>query len=196
MSILDFTTGLFRDPNSLHSFVDDPNQALRDAGLPDATPEQVHDLLPIVAESMPADHPLQTVANSADPVSALQALDFEDLAADAHHHRHHEGQLLEKALGDPDTVSAHAQAAECKPDTDDVDVIVESIKVDKWEQIAENDKGLGDIANDPLTPEIENAPEEPADDYLGGDEPNDNHALDADLIDPDFSEAGWGKAIE
>ena len=52
MSILDFTTGLFRDPASLRSFVDDPDQALEDAGLPDATPEQVHDLLPLVAESM------------------------------------------------------------------------------------------------------------------------------------------------
>lgn len=49
MSILDFTTGLFRDPASLRSFVDDPDQALEDAGLPDATPEQVHDLLPLVA---------------------------------------------------------------------------------------------------------------------------------------------------
>ncbi|HEX4558752.1 MAG TPA: IniB N-terminal domain-containing protein [Mycobacterium sp.] len=66
MSILDFTTGLFRDPVNLRSFVDDPDQALTDAGLPDAKPEQVHDLLPVIAESMPPDHPLQTVAHSAD----------------------------------------------------------------------------------------------------------------------------------
>ena len=59
MSILDFTTGLFREPANLRSFVDDPDQALEDAGLPDATPDQVHDLLPVVAESMPPDHPLQ-----------------------------------------------------------------------------------------------------------------------------------------
>ncbi len=37
MSILDFTTNLFRDPVNLRSFVDDPDQALTDAGLPDAT---------------------------------------------------------------------------------------------------------------------------------------------------------------
>jgi hypothetical protein len=50
MSILDFTTGLFREPANLRSFVDDPDQALKDAGLPDATPEQVHDILAVVAE--------------------------------------------------------------------------------------------------------------------------------------------------
>jgi hypothetical protein len=44
---------LFRDPANLRSFVDDPDHALQDPGLPDATPEQVHELLPMVAESMP-----------------------------------------------------------------------------------------------------------------------------------------------
>ena len=34
MSILDFTTGLFRDPANLRSFVDNPDQALDEAGLP------------------------------------------------------------------------------------------------------------------------------------------------------------------
>ena len=63
MSILDFTTGLFREPANLRSFVDNPDQALKDAGLPDATPDQIHDLLPMVAESMPLDHPLQTVVH-------------------------------------------------------------------------------------------------------------------------------------
>ena len=48
MSILDFTTALFREPANLRSFVDNPDQALKDAGLPDATPAQVHDLLPVV----------------------------------------------------------------------------------------------------------------------------------------------------
>jgi len=42
-----------RDPASLRSFVDDPEQALEEAGLPDATPGRVHDPLPAVAESMP-----------------------------------------------------------------------------------------------------------------------------------------------
>jgi hypothetical protein len=57
MSILDLTSGLFRDPANLRSFVDNPDQALDEAGLSDATPQQVHDLLPMVAESMPPDHP-------------------------------------------------------------------------------------------------------------------------------------------
>ena len=46
MSILDFTTGLFRAPANLRSVVDDPDQAS-------------------------PDHPLQTVVHSADPVAAL-----------------------------------------------------------------------------------------------------------------------------
>jgi len=33
MSILDFTTGLFRGPAGLVSFIDDPDQALDDAEL-------------------------------------------------------------------------------------------------------------------------------------------------------------------
>jgi hypothetical protein len=81
MSILDFTTGLFREPANLRSFVDDPDQALEDAGLPDATPEQVHDLLPVVAESMPPDHPLQAVVHSADPMRALAELHIDELVA-------------------------------------------------------------------------------------------------------------------
>ena len=108
MSILDFTTGLFREPANLRSFVDDPDQALKDAGLPDATPDQVHDLLPVVAESMPPDHPLQTVVHSADPVTALQALDIDDLIAEVHDH-HHEVERMEKRSGTP------AKRLVCRP---------------------------------------------------------------------------------
>jgi len=46
MSILDFTIGLFRDPANLRSFVNDPDQALDEAGLADATPQHVHDHAP------------------------------------------------------------------------------------------------------------------------------------------------------
>jgi hypothetical protein len=120
MSILDFTTGLFREPASLQSFVDDPEQALRDAGLPDATPEQVHDLIPVVAESMPADHPLQTVLHAPDPLAALLDLDI--------------------------------------------------------------------VVDDPLTREIEGDLDASADDYRA-------QPLE-DLVDPDFSQASWGKDIE
>jgi hypothetical protein len=104
MSILDFTTDLFRDPVNLRSFVDDPDQAHTDAGLPDATAEQVHDLLPVVAESAPPDHPPDTVAQSADPARALVELDIDELVADFHGH-HQQTQLIEKVLG-PD---------ECRP---------------------------------------------------------------------------------
>jgi hypothetical protein len=58
VSILDFTTGLFREPANLRSFVDDP------------------------------DHPLQTVAHAADPVRALAEFDIAELVADVHHHHH------------------------------------------------------------------------------------------------------------
>jgi len=98
MSILDFTTGLFRDPANLSSFVGDPDQALIDAGLPDATPEQVHDLLPVVAESMPPDHPLQTVVHSVDPAAALAELDVD---AETIHIGHWDlVEAGEKGLGD------------------------------------------------------------------------------------------------
>ena len=57
MSIVDFTANLFHDLADLRAFVDDPDQALSDAGLADVTAEQVLDLLPTVTESMPPDHP-------------------------------------------------------------------------------------------------------------------------------------------
>jgi hypothetical protein len=173
MSILDFTTGLFREPASLQSFVDDPVQALRDAGLPDATPEQVHDLLPVVAESMPPDHPLQTVVHAPDPMAALLGLDIEQLAADVRDHDRSEER--DKGMGEPaDHKAISVGDIECKPiDTDD---IVDSVKA------------LGGVMDDPLTPEIEGDIAVPADDY---------HAPTADdLVDPDFSEAVWGRAIE
>ena len=131
MSILDFTTGLFREPANLRSFVDNPGQALKDAGLPDATPDQVHDLLPLVAESMPPDHPLQTVVHSADPVRALAELDIDELVADVHH-RHHETQFIEKTLGQ----------AECRPgdEDDDDDGPAETIDAGHWDLVDEDDK--------------------------------------------------------
>lgn len=52
MSIVDFIAGLLHDPAKLRAFLDDPVEALREAGLPDATPDQVNELLPLVAESI------------------------------------------------------------------------------------------------------------------------------------------------
>src|SRR5215217_6748040 len=141
MSILDFTTDLFRDPANLRSFVDNPNKALDDAGLPDATPEQVHDLLPVVAESMPPDHPLQAVAASLDPVAALLQLDFDELAFDEHRH-HHETSLIDKVLA----------PAECRPGDDDDDDS-ETIHVGNLNIAAEIDKALGEV--NPFTPQAD-----------------------------------------
>jgi hypothetical protein len=197
MSILDFTTGLFRDPVNLRSFVEDPNQALADAGLPDATPEQVHDLLPVVAESMPPDHPLQAVVHSDDPLSALQALDIDDLIAETHDH-HREVERIEKALGSAgDVVSLHVPAVECRP-TPEGDEPGEPIHVGNWELNEENDKGLGDIDDDSLTPKVD-GDAEPGDDFpepAADDQPSHHHAVAEGLVDTDFGAVAWGKAVE
>jgi hypothetical protein len=177
MSILDFTTGLFRDPASLRSFVDNPEQALRDAGLPDATPEQVHDLLPLVAESMPADHPLQTVVHAPDPLAALLELDLAQLAADLRDHSR--AVEPDKSVGEPAVISVGDIA--CKPiDTDDVS----SLKAGNWDLVTEGDKALGGVVDDPLTPENEGE----GAGYL--------ERAAEDLVEPDFSQASWGKALE
>ena len=173
MSILDFTTGLFREPASLQSFVDDPEQALRDAGLPDATPEQVHDLIPVVAESMPADHPLQTVLHAPDPLAALLDLDIAQLTAALRGHGR--ADIPDKSLGEPavDEVISVADI-ECKPIDDD--------------DIVDSAKALDGVVDDPLTREIEGDLDASADDYRA-------QPLE-DLVDPDFSQASWGKDIE
>jgi hypothetical protein len=184
MSILDFTTGLFREPANLRSFVDDPDQALKDAGLPDATPDQIHDLLPMVAESMPLDHPLQTVVHSADPVRALAELDIDELVADVHHHHHHhETQLIEE-LGPPG----------CRPG-DDVAEPAAMIHAGHWNLVEQGDKGLGE----PLVTQIEEGDPVPVDDYPDArdvDEPSHDHANDDGGLDLDISGVAWGEAVE
>jgi hypothetical protein len=191
MSILDYTTGLFRDPANLRAFVDDPHQALADAGLPGATPEQVHDLLPLVAESMPPDHPLQDVAHADDPAAALQALDIDDLVADLHDH-HREVQQIKKALGGPETVGVQAPIVQCRPDTDDEVVhVVEPASVDILPDL-EGDKALAGSVDNPLTPQIE-GPFEPADEDP---EPDTDEQRAQALDEGDFSAAVWAKTIE
>ena len=171
MSIVDFTADLFHDPADLRAFVDDPDQALSDAGLAEATAEQVLDLLPTVAEPMPPDHPLQTVVHPADPVRALAELDIDELVAEVHHH-HHETQLLEKELG----------PAECKPD-DDEDEPAETIHIGRWDVVTEGDKALGDVS----IPPIEDADAEPVDEYpddsTQADEASDDHAIAEGFVD-------------
>jgi hypothetical protein len=174
MSILDFTTGLFREPANLRSFVDNPGQALKDAGLPDATPDQVHDLLPLVAESMPVDHPLQAVVHSTDPVRALAELDIDELVADVHQH-HHEAEFIEKALG----------PAECRPGVEDGDddEPAETIHAGHWNVVEEGDKALGDL----FAPQIDEGDPEPVDDYPEdvpqAEEPSEDHAIAEGFVD-------------
>jgi hypothetical protein len=190
MSILDFTTGLFRDPANLRSFIDDPDQALQDAGLSDATPEEVHDLLPVVAESMPPDHPLQTVAHSADPARALAELDGDELVADVHHH-HHQTQLIVTELG----------LAECRPgdDEDHVDEEpAETIHIGHWDVVEAGEKALGDLFM-PRIAEGDPAPVDVYPDRHEDDEPgdlSDDDAPDDGDLDLDMSAIAWGKAIE
>lgn len=186
MSILDFTTDLFRDPTNLRAFADDPHQALHEAGLPDASPEQVYRLLPVVAESMPPDHPLQAVAGSLDPVAALRQLDFDELRFDEHQH-HHATAIVEKALG----------PAECQLQGDDDAV---TIHVGHFNVAAEIDKGLGHVTDHALMPSFDDA-DEPAgdhypDDHLDHvDHYDHDHAL-AHPMDLDIGAVAWGKAIE
>jgi len=70
MSLIDFTANLFRNQQDARAFADNPMQALRDAGLSDVTPEDVQALLPTVAESMPPDHPLQSLVQPAEQSAA------------------------------------------------------------------------------------------------------------------------------
>ncbi|MGX9789315.1 IniB N-terminal domain-containing protein [Mycobacterium sp. MMS18-G62] len=183
MSILDFTTDLFRDPTNLRSFVDNPDKALNDAGLTDATPGQVHDLLPVVAESMPPDHPLQTVVHSLDPVAALQQLDFDE------HQHHHATSIIDKVLA----------PAECRPDDHDDDH--QTIHVGNWNVAADVDKALGEV--NPFSPQADNGLgddqadaadhyPDPADDHFH----DHDHALDDHPVALDISALAWGKAIE
>lgn len=186
MSILDFTTDLFRDPANLRSFVDDPNKALQDAGLPGATPEQVHDLLPVIAESMPPDHPLQDIVHALDPVAALRQLDLDELDFDEHLH-HHATSIIDKVIG----------PAECRPD--DVVKDVETIHIGNWNVVADVDKGLGDAMHDQLTPPVDDVDDQSADHYLPAHDDHvsdDDHALDDGPVDLDISAVAWGKAIE
>ncbi len=207
MSILDFTTDLFRDPASLRAFIEDADQSLRDAGLPDATPEQVYDLLPVVAESMPPEHPLQAVVHAADPQAALQELDIdrvvEDLESDAHlaGKVKAEGEMdagvADKALaGAQARVGHHAEGDVGGGGAGDHIVIVESVQ---------HGKGLTDatdvdedalqahlirIVDDPSTPEIEAEIEEPTEDHAV------DRDVDDEIDDPEDSHLAWGKAID
>ncbi|MEO3758855.1 IniB N-terminal domain-containing protein [Mycobacterium sp. B14F4] len=187
MSILDYTTGLFREPASLRAFVDDPRQALCDAGFPDATPEQVHDLLPVIAESMPPDHPLQAVVHADDLAAALQALDVDDLVADAHDH-HRDVALIEKAMGGPEGVVA-VPPARCAASEEAPMIVVDTDPAERGR--VGSDKALDEVPDDPFTSPTD---ETPSDDVPGPDGEEDTVA--ELIVRPDFDAVVWGKALE
>lgn len=197
MSVLDYTTDLFRDPERLREFVEDPQQALSDAGLPDATPEQVYDLMSLVAESMPPDHPLQDAVHADDLIAALRAIDIDELIADSHDH-HREVEQIEKAIGTPETLGSVARTVVCGPD-EGSQPSVKAISTAERDTDGPGEKALGEpLADDPLTPQIEGPyedyPEPPFADELSAkalDEP-----LDGSFDGPDVSPADWGKALE
>ena len=188
MSILDYTTGLFREPASLGAFVDDPRQALRDAGFPEATPEQVLQLLPVIAESMPLDHPLQAVAHADDPAAALRAIDVADLIADAHDH-HREVALIEKALGGPESFAA-PQPQCAAPQGEAGPVIVVDVGAVEPADVG-SEKGLGGPLDAPSISDDEAAPLD--------DNPSIEEAAStvAGLLEqPDVDAAAWGTTLE
>jgi hypothetical protein len=194
MSVLDFATDLFHDPENLRAFIEDADQSLRDAGLPEATPEQVYELLPTIAESMPPDHPLQAVVQAPDPQAALRELDvdhFGDLESDVH--------LSGKIKMDDDLDVGIADKAVAGAQDAEQVLIVDSPEDGKWRSATENDKGVGDqpdvdlpdanlvrVVDDPETPEIEVA-------FV---EPGENRDLDEPGVDPDSSAATWDKALD
>ena len=51
-SLLDFVMSLVRDPDAAARFADDPDQAIFDANLTNVTSADVHNLIPVVTESI------------------------------------------------------------------------------------------------------------------------------------------------
>jgi hypothetical protein len=144
----------------------------------------------MVAESMPPDHPLQTVVHAADPVRALAELDVDELVADMHlhHHETHETQLIDKALASAECGLADDDHAEDQEHA-------ETIHIANCDLVDEGDKGLGE----PLAPQIEESGPAPVDDYpdareIG--EPGVDHAPDDGGVDLDISGVVWGEAVE
>lgn len=204
MSILDFTTDLFRDPAALRAFLEDPDQSLRDAGLPDATPEQVYRLLPVVAESMPPEHPLQTVVHATDPHAALQEIDVESVLKEVESETHLQGRIkaesdMDDAVSGKTLTASHERTglhAEGDIDGDHTIVIVETVHEGKGlGDAAEVDDDAGQahfitIVDDPSTPEIEVEVERSSDAHAV------EHHLDDQIDDRDHGHVAWGKEID
>jgi hypothetical protein len=75
-SLLDFVMSLVRDPDAAARFADDPDQAIFDANLTNVTSADVHNLIPVVTESLGAAVPtagIDGVVDMADNVWASGA---------------------------------------------------------------------------------------------------------------------------
>ena len=75
-SLLDFVMSLVRDPDAAARFADDPDQAIFDANLTNVTSADVHNLIPVVTESLSAAVPTtgaEGIVDGADNVWASGA---------------------------------------------------------------------------------------------------------------------------
>jgi hypothetical protein len=123
-SLLDFILDLFRDPEAAAAFREDPQQALADAGLADVSPDEVHDLMPMVAAYSPGHwnaaprpdhHPEPDHCDDDDRPAGKPVDDHHDdddpAVAPAGHHDHHPVKPVDHCDDDGDKPHHHAPAA-------------------------------------------------------------------------------------
>jgi hypothetical protein len=72
-SLLDFVMSVVRDPDAAAAYAANPGQAIADAHLVDVTSVDVNNLIPVVAESMSAAVPSDTLGDTAHNVWASGA---------------------------------------------------------------------------------------------------------------------------
>ncbi len=185
MSILDFTTGLFREPANLRSLCRRPRP-----GAAGRRPSRRHPRTgprppPMVAESMPPDHPLQTVVHAADPFAALRA-----------RHRRAGSPTVRRPQPGGGAGQERGRAPERSIAVGDIASPNRSTPTTTRSRATRQlgpgppraTRRLGDVVDDPLTPENEG---EPMAELTSTTRRHD------DLVEPDIqSSVAWGKAIE
>ena len=82
-SLLDFVMSLVRDPDAAARFADDPDQAIFDANLTNVTSADVHNLIPVVTESLSAAVPTTGSEGLVDMVDNVWASGAATAAFDA-----------------------------------------------------------------------------------------------------------------
>jgi len=82
-SLLDFVMSLVRDPDAAARFADDPDQAIFDANLTNVTSADVHNLIPVVTESLSAAVPTTGAEGLVDMVDNVWASGAATAAFDA-----------------------------------------------------------------------------------------------------------------